>query len=58
MVNSNYIQNAAKYRSLAETAESGYRSMLLTIASEWQALADAADTVSTIAADHSEAGAA
>ena len=38
-------RKAVRYRSLAETARSElYRSMLLTIASEWDAMADTAAT--------------
>lgn len=45
MEKSIYRQNAARYRSLAKTARSEiYRSMLLTIASEWDAMADTAAT--------------
>lgn len=47
-------QNAAEYRSLAETARSEeLRSLLLNIASEWEALADAASKRSKCRADYS-----
>ena len=63
------LQKATRYRLLAESARSEtYRSMLLTNASEWEALADAAATrprhradhyaLNATAADHSEAVAA
>lgn len=43
MAKSSCRQNAAEYRSLAETASyEEHRSLLLTIASEWEALVDAA----------------
>lgn len=38
-----YRRHAARYRALAETARSEiYRSMLLNLASEWEALAESA----------------
>lgn len=44
MGNSLYRQNAGRYRLLAEKAHSAtYRSMLLTIANEWEAMANAAE---------------
>ena len=47
-------QNAARYRSLAKTARSEkYRSILPTIASEWEAMAEAAATRSEHRADDS-----
>lgn len=50
-----YRQNAARYRSLAKTARSQqYRSILLTLASEWEAMADAAATRSKHRTDDSE----
>lgn len=49
-----YRQNAARYRSLAKTARSEqYRAILLTIASEWEAMADAAATRSKHRTDDS-----
>ena len=62
-----YRQNAAEYRSLAETARSeGHRSLMLAFASEWEALADAAarrskhanSALNPIAAKHSYCAAA